>query len=131
MKKALASIGVAAALGLTIGASVSANTPSRHTWLICDNGSRYTHHPKHCEFRVGDHLIPVRQLHWHHWGARRTTARGKFMKKVHVLAYDRTKVKNCVRQGDRDWLYERAKVRTGGVTEHVKRSSLKPQCNNP
>jgi hypothetical protein len=128
MKKALVSIGLAAALGVVIGPSVSAHTPPRDTWLICDNGSRYTHRPKRCEFRVGDHLIPVRHLHWHHWGSRRATARGKFIGKVHVVAYYRARARRCVHPGARDWFYERAKIRTAGITETVKRSSLKPHC---
>jgi hypothetical protein len=129
MKRAVAFVLAVAVLSL-IAASASSQTPPRHTWLICDNGTRYTHHPRRCEFREGNAVIPVQQLHWRHWGALRATARAGAKKTIRVVAHRRTMVRNCVHRGA-DWFYERVRIHAGSVTEHIDGSHLKPQCNNP
>jgi hypothetical protein len=129
MKRAVA---LSVAVFLVSAASVGANTPQHHTWIICDNGARYTHKPSRCDFRIGGgRTVSVHRLHWHNWGARRTIAHGKSGGRVRVAARDRTKVTNCTGQPRTDWFYEKVTLRIKGKTRHVDGSSLKPQCNNP
>jgi hypothetical protein len=111
--------------------SVSADTPNDHTWLICDNGARYTHKLKACDFRIGgSRTVSVHRLRWQFWGGRHAIAHGKSSGRVRVVARKRTKVTNCV--GPRsDWFYEKVELRIKGKTRHVNGSTLKPQCNNP
>jgi hypothetical protein len=127
MKRAVV---LAVAVLVVFAASVGASTPPHKTWLICDNGARYTHHPKACQFRIGGgHTVSVHSLHWHRWGAHRTIAHGKSSGRVRVVAYDRTQVTNsCPGVA---WFYEKAKLRIKGKTRHVIRHTLQPQCNNP
>src|SRR5690349_893364 len=104
MRKSLvvfAAIGALCLCGALVvfAASVSADTPNSHTWLICNNGARYTHKPKACQFRIGGgRTVSVHRLHWRHWGGHRAVAHGRSSGRARVVAYDRTKVKNCTGQ---------------------------------
>jgi hypothetical protein len=123
-------LAVAVLMMFVLAVAVSAETPTHRTWLICDNGARYTHKPKRCGFRVGGRTISVHGIHWQDWGAKQTIAHGKSSGKVRVVARMRKKVTNCV--GPRtDWFYEKVKLQRNGKTKKVNRFSLKPQCNNP
>jgi hypothetical protein len=144
----LATIGIVGALGLSL--AVPGLASAHKTWIISywHGGNvgpsvQAVHHPEKIGL-VMSHTHHqgywlIRDVHWRHWGHRRTTAQGKMASAalsgtpVRIRAHGRHTYHACRRPGDTVRFYTRAKIHIKGEDRwrKIPHNSLVPQCNNP